>query len=109
MGDIGKRIRELREAQGMTQEELAKKCGYKSRSSINKMELQRDAPIKKLIPIAQALGITPSYLMGWETDDDTVSEIAGAIYQHDEEQILLQAYRSADDVTKEMVKRILKI
>lgn len=107
MGDIGKRIRELREAQNLTQDELAKKCGYKSRSSINKIELQRDAPIKKLIPIAKALGITPEALLGWDTEDESVNEIAAAIVMHDEDKALLDAYHNADDLTKQMVKKIL--
>lgn len=68
MNDIGKRIRDLRESLGMTQEELAHKVGYKSRVSINKIELQRDIPIKKVVPIAKALDVDPSVLMGW---DDT--------------------------------------
>lgn len=109
MGDIGQRIRALREAQGMTQEELARKCGYKSRVSINKIELERDAPIKKLVPIAHALGITPQELMGWDTDDDSVNEIAATIQMHDEDKALLDAYHKADDLTKEMVRRILGI
>lgn len=107
MGDIGQRIRALREAQGMTQEELARKCGYKSRVSINKIELERDAPIKKLVPIAHALGITPQELMGWDTEDESVNEIAAAIVMHDEEKLILDAYRNADDLTKQMVKKIL--
>lgn len=109
MGDIGKRIRELREAQNLTQEELAKKCGYKSRSSINKIELQRDAPIKKLIPIALALGITPAELLGWDSDDNEVNEIADTISSHDDAKRVMDAYIQADDMTKEMVKRLLKI
>ena len=38
---VGDRIRARRTELGMTQEELAKKAGYKSRSSINKIELSR--------------------------------------------------------------------
>lgn len=72
MSDIGKKIRELREAQGLTQEELAHMVGYKSRVSINKIELQRDIPIKKVVPIANALGVEVSELIGW--DDGTISK-----------------------------------
>lgn len=72
MGDIGNKIRLLRESKGMTQEELAHKVGYKSRASINKIELQRDIPLKKLAPIAAALGISPSELAGWEKEEKTV-------------------------------------
>lgn len=65
MRHIGKKIRQLREEKGMTQEELAHKVGYKSRVSINKIELQRDIPIKKISAIAKALDVTPSALMEW--------------------------------------------
>lgn len=68
---IGKRIKEKRIKIGMTQEELARKLGYNSRSSINKVELgKNDIPISKVIEYAKALGTTPSYLMGWEDDDN---------------------------------------
>lgn len=36
---LGQRIKARREALGMTQEELADLLGYKSRSSLNKIEL----------------------------------------------------------------------
>ena len=36
---IGQRVKIRREELGMSQEELAKKIGYKSKSSINKIEL----------------------------------------------------------------------
>lgn len=63
---IGDRIRQKREELGMTQEELATKLGYKSRSSVNKVENSRELSNKKVIEYADALGVTPSYLMGWE-------------------------------------------
>jgi transcriptional regulator with XRE-family HTH domain len=54
----------------MTQEELAKRAGYTSRSSINKIELGlTDIPQKKLALIAQALCVSPSYLLGLEGED----------------------------------------
>ena len=65
--DIGQRIRQRREALNMTQDELAKKVGYKSRSSINKIEADgRGLPQSKIIKLATALGTSPSWLMGWE-------------------------------------------
>lgn len=63
---IGERIKNRREELGMTQDELARKCGYKSRSSINKIELSRDLPLKKVSLMADVLQTTPGYLMGWE-------------------------------------------
>lgn len=64
---IGDRIKKRRLELNMSQSELARKAGYKSRSSINKMESDdRGATREQLIKIARALHVTPSYLMGWE-------------------------------------------
>ncbi len=64
--DLGKRIKDKRIELNMTQEELAKKVGYTSRSSINKIELGLvDLPQSKITMIAQALDVSVAYLMGW--------------------------------------------
>lgn len=64
---IGEKIKTAREAKGLTQTELAKLFGYKSRSSINKIENnERDIPRSSIIKFAEILGVSPSYLMGWE-------------------------------------------
>ena len=68
--EIGERIRRRREELDMTQDELARAAGYKSRSSINKIEIDgRGLPQKKIADIAKVLKVTPSYLMGWEDED----------------------------------------
>ena len=63
---IGERIKQKRMELGYSQDELAKRAGYKSRSSINKIELSRDLPLNKVELVAKALECTPSYLMGWK-------------------------------------------
>lgn len=70
---IGERIRNRREQLNMSQDELAKKIGYKSRSSINKFETSRNLPLDKVELVAKALECPPSYLMGW-TDDELPSD-----------------------------------
>lgn len=63
---IGERIKIRREELNMTQEELAQILGYKSRSSINKIELGgNELTQKKIKAIATALKTTPAYIMGW--------------------------------------------
>ena len=67
--EIGKTVKRFREQLGITQDELAKKLGYKSRSSINKIELgENDIPRSKISDFAKALGTTPQTLMGWDED-----------------------------------------
>ena len=63
---IGQRVKIRREELGMSQEELATKVGYKSKSSINKIELGfRVLTQSKIKVIADALETTPSYIMGF--------------------------------------------
>ena len=69
---IGERIKARREALEMSQEELAHKIGYKSKTSINKIELGiQELRQSKIKQIADALQTTPAYIMGWkETEED---------------------------------------
>lgn len=79
--EIGNRVRLLREELRMSQDELATRLGYKSRSSINKIELgQRNLTQSKIKALADALGVTPAYIMGWTdpldvVDPDQLAEI----------------------------------
>ena len=65
---LGRRIRMRREELGMTQDELAKRIGYKSSSTINKIEMGiNDITQSKIEVFAKELATTPSALMGWES------------------------------------------
>lgn len=71
------RIKARREELNMSQEDLANKLGYKSRSSINKIEKgENDIPQSKIAAFAKALDTTPGYLMGWEDSVSSISAIA---------------------------------
>lgn len=94
---IGERIKIRREQLGMTQEEVAKRCGYKSRSSINKIELSRDLPLRKVQIMADVLETSPAELMGWT---ENIDELRRQIV---EEQIeLFQAEGKSDSELDEM-------
>ena len=59
-------IRARRIALNMTQQELAKKMGYKSTSTIAKIESgENDIPHAKIAAFAKALSTTPADLMGF--------------------------------------------
>ena len=63
---IGQKVKNLRKSLGLTQKELAEKCGYKSLTTINKIELGiNNIPLDTIEKLATALQTTPSYLMGW--------------------------------------------
>lgn len=61
---IGERIKQARLNIGFSQEELAFKVGFASRSSVSKIEKgERDIPRLKLIEIAKALNVSISQLL----------------------------------------------
>ena len=63
--DLSGRIRQRREQLGLSQEELAARMGYRSKSSITKLEKGiNDLPRAKLEELAAALDTTPAWLMG---------------------------------------------
>ena len=93
MAKIGENIRRLREKCGFSQEELATRMGYKSKSTINKIELGiNDIPQSKIEMFAQVLGTSPSVLMGW-VDEQTSKKndaLASIVLQlRKDEQLLL--------------------
>ena len=69
---FGERVLALRNEKGMTQDELALAVGYKSRSTIAKIESgERDPHQSMIAAIAKALDTTPAYLMGWEESEQS--------------------------------------
>ena len=62
---LGKRVKERRLFLNLTQDELASKLGYKSRATINKIELgKNDLRRSKILNMAKILQTTPNYLLG---------------------------------------------
>ena len=113
--DIGDRIKRRREELGMTQDELARKAGYKSRSSINKIEIDgRGIPQPKIEALAKALKVTPAYLMGWEDAeplqpyylDPEAAEIANEIYNRQDLRMLFDTTRN---ISKEDLQFIVRM
>ena len=112
MTNIGNNIRRARIAAQMTQEELATKMGYKSKSTINKIELgKNDIPQSKIKQFAEVLNTSISYLMGWEEkiEEDpvaTANKLADLfldieIQEHDTDiQKLIEGYKKLDTNNK---------
>ena len=65
--DMGQKIKNLREQKGMTLEDLGNKVGV-GKSTVRKWETGIIANMRrdKIAKIAEALNVSPAYLMGWE-------------------------------------------
>ena len=66
--DLANRVRQRREELGMSQEDLALRMGYSSRTSVNKIENGRPCSQKIIARLAEALGVGIPYLMGWDEE-----------------------------------------
>ena len=65
MSELSTRLRLRRKELGLSQEELARRMDYRSRSSITKLEKGiNDLPQSKVEELAQALETTPAALLG---------------------------------------------
>lgn len=105
--EIGQIIKRRREELGISQEELALKAGYKSRSSINKIEVDgRGLPQSKITTIAKALKTTPAFLMGWETDTASAFDYVSSCFGIDAGEMLENFHRMNEKGQKEALKRV---
>lgn len=84
--EMSEKIHTLRKQQGLTLEEVGNRVGV-GKSTVRKWESGQIANMRrdKIALLADALGVTPSYLMGWneeeiETPKKTESSELIAIY-----------------------------
>lgn len=110
MTDWRKNIKERRLELGMSQEELAKKVGYKGKSIISYIESGKtDIPIEKFEQIATALRTTPQELLAHDKGyyfDPEVAEMAQRAYEDLDTRLLLSASR---DLSKEDMQYVLDL
>lgn len=67
---VGDRIRQTRIEKGLSQTELADRANYFDKTRISKIEhAGNDISMKQVRRIANALGVSSAYLMGWEDTD----------------------------------------
>lgn len=99
------RIRARREELNMSQEQLAKRLGYKSRFTIAKIESgENDITQSKIVAFAKALGVKPAYLMGWE---DAPTPLSLSLTQQEETHII--KYRQLDADGKEEIDDLIAV
>ena len=116
MSNIGSIIRSRRIELDMTQEELANKLGYKSKSTINKIELGiNDIPQSKIVQFANALDTTPSVLMGWvevtpevQKNNDIMADIIVRIRTDADFLSVIELLNNLDSDQLASVKQMLK-
>lgn len=96
---LGEKVKLKREELNLSQEELAEKMNYKSKTSIHKIEVGiTDLPLSKVKELAAVLKTTPAYLMGWEEDKSEEKENNIFSQLTDEELAKLEKFKNMSTV-----------
>lgn len=107
MSTVGENILLMRKQLGLTQEELAKRMGYKSKSTINKIELGiNDIPQSKIVQFAEVLGTTPAHLMGWK--EDVKNSPSEETDLSEGEEMLLNLFRQVPEDQQQLVLGMIR-
>lgn len=98
---IGDRIKQARLMRGLTQEELGAKIGVQ-KAAINKYETGVVTNLKrsKIAALAQALDVRPSWLMGFDDEQDApqVSDL----------QVLIEFAKSVPEEKAGLILKVMK-
>lgn len=119
---IGNRIKARREELGLTQQQLADRLGYKSKATINKIEMGINGiSQRRIVDFANALQTSIEYLMemdkagdensqqaGWYTDPATV-QAAQEIFDDPDLHALFDAARDSKPDALKAAAALLKV
>lgn len=105
---VGERIRDTRIGLGMTQMELAERMGYKTKSTVCEVEKGGDnLTQRRIVKFAEALGVTPAFLMGWEPEDIDYSYITDGSPTPELDKLVIERLKTTDKSTRDVVMRLL--
>ena len=109
---VGQNILKRRKELKMTQEDLAKKLGYKSISAIAKIENGMNGLNQsKLARIAEILETSPSALMGWtrtEAEIDADMELLARIDRDEELKKMARQYYAMSEKQQEYIRSMVE-
>lgn len=103
--ELADRVKIRREELGLSQEQLALRMGYSSRTSINKIENGRPCSQKIIARLAEALNVSIPYLMGWEDEEEKPTINDGLT---DNQRKLIEFAKSVPDDKAEMILRVIR-
>lgn len=108
VNELSIKIKELRLARGMTLEQVANIVGV-GKSTVRKWETGMIANMKrdKIALLAEALGTTPAYLMGWKEDSETKNSPDEPKLTEGEKK-LLELFRQIPEDAQKMYLEVLR-
>ena len=107
--DMARKIKQLRQDQGLTLEQVAKVVGV-GKSTVRKWETGMIANMKrdKIADLAKALGTTPAYLMGWEDDTEEKPTSPTIEDLSEGEKALLELFNKVPEDQQKLVLQMIR-
>lgn len=97
---IGQRIKARRQELKLSQRELAARLGYTDHTTLTRIEAGKvDLPQSRIEKIADVLGVSVGYLMGWEEHPEDLGALAANILKDPALLKLVQDFMAIDDET----------
>lgn len=106
--ELADRVRVRLEELKMSQTDLAKKMGYANRSSVNKIVTGRKVSQKVIARLAEALEVSPAYLIGWDENPEEQAEYEASILMDEDIMSLVYSYKTLSEEQKKAVKQMIK-
>ncbi len=105
--DSKHRLKELINTLGISQTEFCRRCGLNKSALSNYLNGDREPRQDKLVLIADAFRISPSWLMGYDVPLERETPLPDDLTQ--DERHIVSAYRNASEEIKSAVKAVLGI
>ena len=105
--NLADKVRQRRMELGWSQEELSTRMGYKSRTSINKIENGRPVTQKIIYRLSEVLDVPIEYLMGWEEEASTEKPATEDGFSEKKQALIAFAHVVPEDKA-EMILRVMK-
>ncbi len=104
---MAQRIKKLRKEKGLTLEQVANIVGV-GKSTVRKWETGMIANMKrdKIAALANALGTTPAFLMGWSESEKNLSPSEETLTEG--EKLWLELYRKTPEASRPMLQLLFE-
>lgn len=89
---IGERIKYLRDKNSLTQTDVARRVGIATQTIFKyEKNIVTNIPMENIEKLARIFDVSPAYLMGWESEEDSIaSDLQAAFKIQDLEKIRMQ-------------------
>lgn len=105
---LGARIKARRQDLKLSQRELAARLGYKDHTTLVKIEAGKvDLPQSRVAQFADALGVTPGHLLGWDAGPEELGALAAGVLTDPALLAMVQDYQGLSASDQYMVRTLV--